>query len=343
MSSWRVWRAVACGMLSMALAVEAFGWGTGYYVRKRFRIPSSGGFWAHSTIDEASRRLFVAHGTQVDVVNVDTGELVGTIPDTKGARAIALAREFKRGFITNGDRAAVTMFDLDTLKRLSDIPAGDSPDFIAYDPSTKRVFTFNAAGRSSTVIKAADGTVAGSIDLDGKTGVAVADGAGHVLVNLRDKGIVARIDSQKLAVDQRWPVADCEQPSGLALDQKNHRLFIGCNLMLYVMDSDNGRIITHLSVGENPDSIAFDPATGLIFTSSDDGLITVIHQDGPDAYSIADTLYTKAGSKTLALDLKTHRVFVPVGEIVTQAPRAPGGKATKEVLPNTFAILVVAK
>ncbi|PYQ48617.1 MAG: hypothetical protein DMF78_20815, partial [Acidobacteria bacterium] len=204
--------------------------------------------------------------------------------------------------------------------------------------------------RNSTAIDAKDGTVVGTVDLDGKPEQATADGAGHLFVDLKDKAVVARIDARKLAIDQRWPIAGCDRPTSIALDKKARRLFVGCrNLMLYVMDSENGRVITHLPIGDNVDNTVFDPGTGLIFTSTEDAKITVMHEDGPDAYRVVETVKTAPGSKTMALDLKTHRLFVPYGEVekVAATPGSTGGGKVdlsgmrKRVLPNTFGVLVV--
>jgi DNA-binding beta-propeller fold protein YncE len=343
MLSRSVWRyAFWVFFVYAVLAAAAFS-GSGYHIVQRIRVPSGEATWDHSAIDEAGRRLFVAHENQVDVLNVDSGKLLGTIP-ARGAHAIALAPELKHGFITNGLNTMVTMFEFDTLKKLADIPTGQSPGAIVYDPFTRRAFSFSTVGLNSTVINAADGVVVATINLDAKPAQAIADGAGHVFVDLNDKSAVARIDAQALAVDQHWSIEGCDRPTTIDMDRKNHRLFIGCqDLMLYVVDSDNGRVISRLSVGENADDTAFDPATGLIFTSSGDGLISVGRQDGPSSYSVVDALYTKPGSKTMVLDLKTHRLFVPCGDLKKLPPAAPGGKARETVVPDTFAILVIGK
>jgi DNA-binding beta-propeller fold protein YncE len=328
----------------MALAVHAFA-ASGYHVVKKIRIPSGEGAWDYATIDEAGRRLFVARDTEVDVVDVDTGKLAGTIAGLKGARAVAVAPEAKRGFITNADDGTVTIFDLSSLKKVSDVPAAAAPEFIVHDPSSKRVLALNSGAHNATVINAADGAVAGTIAVDGS--VAVADGGGHVFVALKDKAAVARVDMQKLAVDQSWAVADCEHPSSLAMDKKSHRLFVGCrNLMLYVMDSDKGRVITQLSAGENIGTTAFDPATRMIFSSSEDGLISVVQQEAPDSYRVVDTLYTKPGSRTMAFDPKTHQLFIPSGDLEKAAGgagKADGSAARKRLVAGTFGILVVGK
>jgi hypothetical protein len=330
-------------LLCVALAIPAWA-GNSYHILKKIPLGSSEGTWDFSAIEESSRRLFIAHETQVEVLNLDTGKLVGSIPDTHGAHGIALAPEFKHGFVTNGNNATVTMFELDTLKRLADIPAGNLPDSIVYDAVSKRVFSFNTVSRNATVVDAADGKVLGSVELDGKPEFALADGEGHVFVDLVDKAVVARIDSQTLSIDQRWPVTSCDRPTSLAMDKTTHRLFIGCrNLMLYVMDSENGRILANLPIGDNVDTTAFDPATRLIFSSTEDGIITIMHEDGPDSFRVVDTVKTKNGSKTMALDPKTHRLFVPCGEVKKLPPESPGGKQRKKVAPNTFAVFVVGR
>jgi DNA-binding beta-propeller fold protein YncE len=329
-------RRVAVSALAWALAAHAFA-ASGYHVVKKIRVPSGEGAWDHATVDEAGRRLFVAREGEVDVVNLDTGALEGPIGGLKGARAVAVAPDAKRGFIANADGGTVTVFDLGSLKKLSDVPAAAGSEFVAYDPSSKRVLALNAGAHNATVINAADGTVAGTIEVDGST--AIADGSGQFFVALKDKGAVARVDPQKLTVGPIWPVADCERPSGLALDKKSHRLFVGCrNLMLYVVDSDKGRVITQFSAGENIGSVAFDPASRVIFVSSEDGLITVARQEGPDAYRLLDTLYTKPGSRTMAFDSKTHQLFVPSGDL---EKAAAGGR--KKLVAGTFGILVVGK
>jgi len=329
--------------LFAALAVP--GWaGSSYHILKKIPLGSSEGTWDFSAIEDASRRLFITHETQVEVLNLDTGKPVATLPDTQGAHGIALAPEFKHGFVTNGNNATVTMFDLDPVKRLADIPAGNLPDSIVYDPFSKHVLSFNTVSRNATVISAADGKVVGSIELDGKPEFALADGKGHIFVDLVDKALVARIDSQTLGIDQRWPVTGCDRPTSMAMDKANRRLFIGCrNLMLYVMDSEDGRTVANLPIGDNVDTTAFDPATKLIFSSTEDGIITIMHEDGPDSFRVVETVHTQNGSKTMALDLKTHQLFVPCGQVKKLPPESPGGKQRKKVAANTFAIFVVGR
>jgi YVTN family beta-propeller protein len=267
------------------------------------------------TVDEAARRLYVSHGTQVEVIDVDSGNIVGSIPKTLGVHGIAIAPELGRGFVSNGQSATVTIFDLKTLKPIAEVPTGKKPDAIIFDPATSRVFAFNGASNSATAIEAASGKVAGTVDLGGGPEYAVADGDGFVYNNLEDEGLVLKIDSRKLTVDKRWPVAPCASPSSLAIDRANRRLFIGCrSKVMAVMNADTGRIVTTLPIGDHVDATAFDPQTKLIFNANGEGTITVIREDGPDRYSVVETVKTLPKAKTLALDPKTHRVFLSTAE-----------------------------
>jgi DNA-binding beta-propeller fold protein YncE len=285
----------------------------GYSVIKKIPIPGQGN-WDYLTVDESARRLYVSHGTKVEILNVDSGELLGSIP-TVGVHGIVLAPEFGRGFISDGKASKVLVFDLKTMKVLQEIPSPTDPDGIIYDPATKRVFAFNGDSNSATVIEAADGKVAGTIALGGGPEFASADGAGHVFDNLEDESLVLRIDSRNLKVEQRWPTAPCAKPSSMAMDRPNHRLFIGCrSKVMAVLNSDTGQVITTLPIGDHVDATAFDPETKLIFNSNGEGTITVIHQDSPDIYSIVETVKTLPRAKTMALDLKTHKLFLSTAE-----------------------------
>jgi len=288
--------------------------GSGYHLLKKIPVPGSGS-WDYLIVDEAARRLYVSHGTQVDVLNVDSGSIVGKIPNTLGVHGIALAPELGRGFVSNGQSSTVTVFDLKTLKAVGEVKSGKKPDAIIYDPTTSRVFAFNGDGNSATVVEAKNGKVAGTIDLGGGPEFAVADGGGYVFNNLEDKNLVLKIDSRKMTVEQRWPTAPCESPSSMAMDKPHRRLFIGCRShVMAVVNADSGKVITSLPIGDHVDATAFDPDTGLIFNSNGEGTVTVIHQDSPDNYSVLDNVKTLPRAKTMALDSKTHQLFLSTAE-----------------------------
>jgi YVTN family beta-propeller protein len=286
----------------------------GYSVIKKIPIPGQGSF-DYLTVDEAGRRLYVSHGTQVEVLDVDAATIVGNIPNTPGVHGIAIAAEFGRGFVSNGQSSTVTIFDLKTLKPIADVPTGKKPDAIIYDPATKRVFAFNGGSDSATVIDAATGKVAGTVDLKGGPEFAAADGKGFVYNNLEDESQVLKIDANKLSVEQRWPTSPCTSPSSMAIDRANRRLFVGCrSKVMAVMNADTGQVITTLPIGDHVDATAFDAETKLIFNSNGEGTVTVIHQDGPDKYSVVETVKTLPRAKTMALDQKTHQLFLSTAE-----------------------------
>ena len=285
-----------------------------YHLVKKIPVPGTGS-WDYLTVDESARRLYVSHGTQVEVLDVDSGAIVGKIPNTPGVHGIAVAPELGRGFVSDGQSSTVTIVDLKTLKTIGEVPTGKKPDAIIYDPATSRVFAFNGGSNSATVINAADGKVAGTIDLGGGPEFATADGKGSVFDNLEDEGLVLKIDACKLTVEQRWKTAPCESPSSMAMDRPNRRLFIGCRShVMAVMNADTGQVITTLPIGDHVDATAFDPETRLIFNSNGEGTITVIHQDGPDKYSVVENVKTLPRAKTMALDPKSHQLFLSAAE-----------------------------
>ena len=297
----------------MTFSAMAFGQGN-YHIIRKIPVPGQGG-WDYLIVDEAARRLYVSHGTQVEVLDVDSSAIVGKIPNTLGVHGIAIAPEAGRGFVSNGQTSTVTIFDLKTLKTIGEVPTGKKPDGIIYDPATSQVFAFNGGSNSATVISAADGKVVGTVDLGGGPEFAVADGKGYVFNNLEDQSQVVKINSHKLAVEQRWPLAPCEAPSSMAMDRPNRRLFIGCrSKVMAVVDADSGKVITTVPIGDHVDATAFDPDSRLIFNSNGEGTITVVHQDTADKYSVLETVKTVPKAKTMALDSKTHQLFLSTAE-----------------------------
>jgi YVTN family beta-propeller protein len=300
--------------LSVSLLAASAQTVGGHHLIKKIPIAGEGS-WDYLTVDESARRLYVSHGTQVEVLDVDSGAIVGKIPNTPGVHGIAIAAELGRGFVSNGQSSTVTIFDLKTLNTITQVPTGKKPDAIIYDPATSRVFAFNGGSNSATAIQAADGKVAGTIDLGGGPEFAVADGSGYVYDNLEDESLVLKINSRSLKVEQRWPTAPCASPSSMAMDRPNRRLFIGCrSKVMAVMNADTGQVITTLPIGDHVDATAFDPDSRLIFNSNGEGTITVIHQDSPDKYSVVENAKTLPRAKTMALDAKTHQLFLSTAE-----------------------------
>jgi DNA-binding beta-propeller fold protein YncE len=332
-------------LLLMSIATILSGASTGgYHVKTKFKIGGEGG-WDYATADSDARRLYVSHANQVEVLDLDSGSVIGKISDTQGVHGIAIAPESGRGFISAGRANKVVIFDLKTLKRLGEAPTGKNPDAIVYDPASKRVFAFNGGSANATVIDAAAGTVATTIDLGGRPEFAAADGQGNLYVNLEDKSAVVKIDSRKLIAGDKWPLAPCEEPSGMAIDTRHHRLFIGCsNKMMGVVNTVNGKVVTTLTAGEGVDANGFDPGTGLAFSSNGDGTLTVVHEDSPDKFTVLENVKTERGARTMALDLKTHNVLLPAAEYgQAPAPTADRPHPRPPVLPGTFTILVVGQ
>lgn len=304
-------------LLIFALALSLFAASAqtgGYHIVKKIPVAGEGN-WDYLAVDEGARRLYVSHGTQVEVFDVDSGAIAGKIANTLGVHGIAVAPELGRGFVSNGQSSTVTIFDLKTLKTISEVPVGKKPDAIIYDPATSRVFVFNGGSNSATAIQAADGKVAGTIDLGGGPEFAAADGSGNVYDNLEDESLVLKINARPLKVEQRWPTAPCASPSSMAMDKANRRLFIGCrSKVMAVMNADTGQVITTLPIGDHVDATAFDPDSRLIFNSNGEGTITVIREDSPDKYSVVETVKTLPRAKTMALDPKTHQLFLSTAE-----------------------------
>ncbi|MFZ0881781.1 MAG: YncE family protein [Candidatus Acidiferrales bacterium] len=294
-----------CGYLAVA------GGSSGYRAVNQVALPGSGG-WDYLTVDAAARRVYISHATEVEVLDADTQKSVGMIGDTPWVHGIALAPELGRGFISAGKADSVVVFDLKTLQVLSRVSTGKKPDAIVFDPATNRVFAMNGGSDSTTAINASNGSVDGTIALGGGPEFSVADGKGSVWINLEDQSQLIRVDSKSLTIANRWPVAPCASPSSMAFDAENRRIFIGCrNHVMAVVNADSGKVVASYGIGDHVDASAFDPETKLIFNSLGEGSIAVFHQDSPDKYTALENISTAQGSKTMALDSKTHRLFVP--------------------------------
>jgi DNA-binding beta-propeller fold protein YncE len=317
---------------------------SGYHLIKTIKVGGEG-FWDYLNFDSSTRRLFISRGTRVDVLDVDSEKIVGTIPDTPGVHGIALAPELGDGFTSNGQAGTVTIFDMKTLQPIGHAPAGKNPDAIVYDPATKRVFTMNGLSKDSTAVDALTGNVLATISLGGKPEFATADGAGHVYVNLEDKSEIEQIDSRALLVTATWPLAPCESPSGMAMDAAHRRLFSGChNKIMAVVDADSGRVVASAPIGLGVDANQFDPGTGFAFSSNGSGTLSVIHEDSPDQFTAVEEVPTQTGARTMAIDPKTHEVFLvtaqfaPPPAATPDNPRPRGG-----MMPDSFVVLVFGR
>ncbi|HEY5325751.1 MAG TPA: YncE family protein [Mucilaginibacter sp.] len=304
-----------------------------YVQDKIIALPGDAGY-DYLSIDKVNRRLYVSHGNSVNVIDLNTEQPVGVISDLKGIHGIAIANKSNRGFISDGRADAVVAFDLTTLKTIATIPVdAKGPDGIIYDPFSDRVFCFNGDSNNSSVIDPNTLKQVGTVDLGGAPEFAVADGKGKIYNNLEDKNSLNVIDTKTLKVIMNYPLAPCGGPTGVALDGAHHRIFSVCrqNKGMSVVDAGTGKVITTLPIGAGVDAVAYDPETKLIFCSCGDGTTTIIKQQSANEYSVIQTLTTPVRAKTMALDTKTHKIYLSAAEF------EPG---TRKVLPNTFKVLV---
>src|SRR5712692_1827858 len=296
-----------------------------YQLKQKFTIGGDGG-WDYLTYDTAGKRLFISRATRVQVVDPEKGTVIAEIPDTLGVHGIALAQDLGKGFTSNGRENTVTVFDLKTLKETSKIKleGAEGPDAILYDPASKRVFTFNGRSKNATAIDAASGTVAGNIPLDGKPEFAAADGEGMVYVNIEDKSELTSIDARKAAVVNTWKLEGCEEPSGLAMDQKTRRLFAVChNKVMAIITADTGTVVTTFPIGE--------------------GTLTVVREEPADKFSVVQNAETQKYARTMALDTDPHTVYLVTADIEVTPPAAGEQRPRRTMKPGSFTLLVMSR
>ena len=313
-----------------------FSQSTRLSVKDTFHIQSSGG-WDYILADTASSKLYVSHGTQVNVLDKNTGDSLGVILNTNGVHGIALVHSLNKGFTSNGRKNNVTVFDLNTLAIQDSIATGENPDAIFYDDYSKKIITCNGRSKNLTVIDAETNKVVATIDVKGKPETAVSDGAGKVFVNNEDKSEIEVIDMNSMKLIDSWSIAPGESPSGLCIDRSTKRLFAGCdNKVLMVIDAANGKVITKLPIGEGCDGTAFDAGTKTIYSSNGEGTLTVIKEVSKDKFSVIANVPTKRGARTLSVDAGTHIIYLPTADfgIAANNERPP-------MMPGTFQVLVV--
>jgi YVTN family beta-propeller protein len=329
----------------MAFCGVASGEETTYKLIKRVPIGGEGS-WDYLAVDSEANRCYISHQSHVVVFDTEKEKVIGDINNTPGVHGIAIFTGFNRGYISNGGDNSVTVFDLATLKETVRIKVGNRPDAILFDPATKRVFTFNGGSKDSTVIDAVNDINIGTIPLDGKPEFAQSDEKGQVFVNIEDKNEIAVIDAEKLTVTNRWSIAPCESPSGLAIDLKNKRLFSVCsNGKMAITDYTTGKVIATPAIGKGPDAAAFDPEKGLAFSSNgQDGTLTVIKEEpiGRFRFSVVETVATAPMARTMALDPKTHLIYLVTAKLKQPAvtEQRQGGRR-RLFEPDSFELLIV--
>jgi YVTN family beta-propeller protein len=304
-----------------------------YRIAKTIQLTGDGG-WDYLSVDEVNQKLFASHSSQVNVVDLKSGAEVAVIPETSGVHGIAVANDLNRAFISCGRDSSVLVVDLNNFKVIGRVQGtGKNPDAILYDSFSKKVFTFNGRSSSSTVIDANSLKIIATIPLAGKPEFAQTDGKGKIFVNIEDKSSLAIIDAASMKVDKIWSIAPGEEPSGLAFDKANNRLFSVCsNKLMVVSDPVSGKVVASAPIGDGCDGVAFDPATKRIFASCGQGIITIIQQESADKYQVLESLPTQAGARTITIDKTTHHIYVSGGEYGEGTGRRP-------VKPNTFKVL----
>jgi len=332
-----------CLLALVPLAAAQAAGTTHYHITHQVSLPGDEG-WDYLLYDQAGHRVFVSHGTRVLVVDGEKLTVTGEISGTPGVHGIALAPDVGRGYISAGRAAAVVVFDLKTLARLKEIKVtGDNPDAILYDPATHRVLTFNGRGRNATAIDAKTDEIAGTVALDAKPEFAATDGNGRVYVNLEDKSSLAVLDPQKVSVLSVWPLAGCEEPSGLAIDAAHERLFSACdNKVMAVVDAKSGKVLGTAPIGAGVDAAAYDPGTGLAFASCGEGVLTVVRIGSSGRPEVVESVTTQRGARTMALDLEKHRVFLVTADFSPPPPAtAEQPHPRPSIVPGSVRLLVL--
>ena len=307
----------------------------GYHVLATYTIGGTGG-WDYVAFDTAGHRLFVARQTRIQVIDPETGKVLGEIPGMSRAHGIAFANEFGHGFATSGTDSTITMFDLKTLAVLGTAKGQLDADAVLYDPASKRVFSFNGDSKNATAVDAQTGKVIGNIDLGAGPEFGVTAGDGKLYVNLEEEGNIAEIDAQAMKVTRKWELGTCKGATGLAIDRVHHRLFSGCNTkgapIMAISDYTAGKYITSIPIGPGVDAAGFDPGTGYAFASSGaDGTLTVVHEDSPDKFTLAESVKTMLGARTMTVDPKTHKVYVVSAKFTPE----------RKMVPDSFTLLVL--
>jgi DNA-binding beta-propeller fold protein YncE len=329
--------------LIAALAIAAAFAAEGYKTIGKIKIGGTGG-WDYVAVDPDANRVYASHGQVVEVVDTKAGKVVGQITQLHGVHGVAVAPEFGKGFITNGQSNSVTIFDLKTLAKVGEPQTGQNPDSVCFEPKTKRIFTFNGRSKDSTAIDPKTNEVITSFALDGKPEECQPDGTGKLYVNLEDSSEIVELDAAKPAVLRHAPLAPCESPSGLAIDLKNKKLFAACdNKMMAVIDIPTLKVVATPAIGPGPDGAGFDSGLGLAFTSNGgDGTLSIVKQVN-GKYETVENVPTERGARTMTVDSKNHRVYLLAAELGPPQQSAPGKKARPQILPDSFHVLVVGK
>ena len=315
-------------------------------VLQHWKLGGAGG-WDYLTLDSAAHRLYISRGTRVDGMDIDSGKVVGSVPDTQGGHGIALAKGLNRGYTSNGRANSVTVFDLDTLRITREVPVpGKNPDAILFEPSSKRVFTFNGASKDATVLDAASLAIIGTIPLPDKPEFAADDGHGQIFVNIEsDPGQLVAIDAKTLIAKSPWTLAGCNSPTGLAIDTGRHRLFSVCDgKVMAITDSISGKQVGLVPIGEHPDAAVYDAKRATVLSSNGEGTLSIIRQVSADRYAVAAVLMTQRGARTMALDPRTGRIYLATADFGAAPPATAENPHPRPApIADSFVVLVAGE
>ena len=333
-----------CLFCAAVISSTAYAGAPGYHIIKKIQIGGEGG-WDYLSVDSEARRLYVSRSTHVIVIDIDKDKIVGDIPDTPGVHGIAIASELGRGFISCGKSNTAVIFNLKTLKIIGGVKTGTNPDAILYEPAYKKVYAFNGKSNDATVFDATSGKINAIIALGGKPEFAAADKKGHVYVNIEDTAEIVEIDGKSLSVSKRFSLKPGEEPTGMGIDIKNHYVFSGChNKIMTVLDVNKGKLIATVPIGSGVDGNGFDQETGLAFSANGEGTLTVVKESAPGKFEVSETVPTQRGARTMAIDTKTHNIYLPAAEFAAaMEPTVENPKPRPAQIKNSFVILVIGK
>jgi len=320
----------------------------GYHLLKKYELgapPGGKEYWDYITFDASTRRLYISHNTEVKVVDADSGTIIGDIPDLKRVHGIALVPDLGRGFISDGGADEAVVFDVKTLKVTGHIKTGGNPDCILYEPTSKHIFTMNGKSNDATVIDPVTETVVATIPMGGRPEYAVADGKGMIYDNIEDRDEVVALDSHTNTVKAHWPIAPSGGATAMEMDVQHRRLFIGGrNKVLAIMDADTGKVLQTFPIGDGVDTNIYEPETALLFTATREGTLHIFHEDTPDKFSLVETIKTEFGARNMALDSKTHKLFIDTADFApAAAPTTEQPKPQPTPVSGTFRLLVYGR
>ena len=333
---------ILSGLILALFSLNGQDKASGYKIVQRIHLEGDG-FWDYLNADDATGMLYVSHGKMVNVVDLNTGKSVATITDVNGVHGIAIAQEFNKGFISNGADSNVTVFNLKDFTIIGKIPVtGRNPDAIMYEPFSKTIITWNGRSSNATVIDAKTDKVIQTIPLAGKPEAAVSDGKGKVYVNIEDKSEVCMINAKTWKVEQTWSISPGEEPSGLALDNENHRLFSATDKLMVVLDAETGKVVTTIPTGGRVDGAGFDPGLKRAYSSCGEGVLTVVQEDNKNSFKVLENVPTQVGARTISVSAKTHRIYLPTAEFGPIPEKTADNPRPRPTLkPGTFTVLVL--